>query len=100
MVLRAVIAQRLLPTKNEDKRVMCAELMIVTPAVANMIRQAQPALIYQAMETGAQHGMMSFDKCLINLAKKGALDADTAIRNARHTKAVAEALGRAAVLKS
>ncbi|MBK9974774.1 MAG: PilT/PilU family type 4a pilus ATPase [Planctomycetes bacterium] len=100
MVLRAVVAQRLLPTKNEEKRVMCAELLIVTPAVANMIRQAQPALIYQALETGATHGMMSFDKCLIGLAKKGVLDPDTAIRNARHTKAVAEALGRAAVLKA
>jgi twitching motility protein PilT len=100
MVLRGVIAQRLLPTKNEDKRVMCAEFMLVTPGIANMIRQGQPALIYQALETGASHGMVSFDKALVNLARKGIIDPDLAIRQARHQKGVAEALGKASVLKS
>jgi twitching motility protein PilT len=100
MVLRGVIAQRLLPTKNEDKRVMCAEFMLVTPGIANVIRQGQPALIYQALETGASHGMVSFDKALVNLARKGIIDPDLAIRQARHQKGVAEALGKASVLKS
>jgi twitching motility protein PilT len=95
-----VIAQRLLPTRNEDKRVMCAEFLLITPAVANMIRQAQPTLIYQALETGAQHGMMSFDRALVNLARKGVIDPDLAVRQARHQKGVADALGRQAVLKS
>lgn len=99
MVLRAVIAQRLLPTKNEDKRVMCAEYLQITPGVANMIRQGQPSLIYQALETGASHGMISFDKALVNLARKGIIDPDLAVRQARHQKGVAEALGRANVLR-
>jgi len=100
MVLRAVIAQRLLPTKNEMSRVMCAELMIVTPGVANMIRQGQPALIYQAMETGASVGMVSFDKQLVNLARKGMIDPDLAVRQARHQKGVADALGRQSSLRN
>jgi twitching motility protein PilT len=99
MVLRAVIAQRLIPTKNEDKRVMCAEYMHVTPGVANMIRQGQPALIYQALETGASHGMVSFDKALVALARKGIIDPDLAVRQARHQKGVADALGRTGVLR-
>lgn len=99
MVMRAVIAQRLLPTRNEEKRVMCAELLLVTPGVANMIRQGQPSLIYQALETGASYGMISMDKALINLARKGIIDPDLAVRQARHQKGVAEALGRQAVLK-
>jgi twitching motility protein PilT len=100
MVLRGVIAQRLLPTRSEDRRVMVAEFLLVTPGVANMIRQGQQALIYQALETGASFGMISFDKALINLARKGILDPELAIRQARHQKAVAEALGRAAILKT
>lgn len=100
MVLRAVIAQRLLPTKNEDKRVMVAEYLVITPGVANMIRQGQPSLIYQALETGAGSGMISFDKALVMLARKGLIDPDLAVRQARHQKGVAEALGRAAVLRN
>ncbi|MBX3460269.1 MAG: PilT/PilU family type 4a pilus ATPase [Planctomycetes bacterium] len=100
MVLRAVIAQRLMPTKNEDRRVMVAEFMIVTPGIANMIRQGQQALIYQAIETGAQHGMISFDKALVNMARKGLIDPDLAIRQARHQKGVADALGKGASLKT
>ncbi|MCF6228286.1 MAG: PilT/PilU family type 4a pilus ATPase, partial [Planctomycetes bacterium] len=96
MVLRAVVAQRLLPTRSEDKRVMVAELLMVTPAVANMIRQAQPSLIHQALETGASMGMVSFDKSLIILARKGQIEPDLAIRQARNQKGVAEALGRSA----
>lgn len=100
MVLRAVIAQRLMPTKNEDKRVMVAEFMLVTPGIANMIRQGQQALIYQALETGASAGMISFDKALINMARKGLIDPDLAIRQSRHQKGVAEALGKASALKT
>ncbi len=100
MVLRAVIAQRLLPTRNEDKRVMCSEYLQVTPGVANMIRQGQPSLIYQALETGASHGMISFDKALVALARKGIIDPDLAVRQARHQKGVAEALGRANLMRS
>ena len=79
---------------------MAPELLVVTPAVANMIRQAQPSLIYQALETGAQHGMQSFDKSLISLAKRGAIDPDLAVRQARNQKSVAEALGRAQTIKA
>ncbi|MCB9893061.1 MAG: PilT/PilU family type 4a pilus ATPase [Planctomycetes bacterium] len=100
MVLRAVIAQRLLPTRNEQGRVMCAEFMVVTPGVANMIRQGQMALIYQAMETGAQSGMISFDKQLVQMARKGIIDPDLAVRQARHQKGVADALGRTASLRT
>jgi twitching motility protein PilT len=100
MVLRAVIAQRLLITRNEEKRVMCAEYLVVTPGVANMIRQGQMALVYQALETGAQSGMISFDKQLVAMARKGLIDPDLAVRQARHQKGVADALGRTATLKT
>lgn len=100
MVLRAVIAQRLLLTRSEDKRVMCAEFMVVTPGIANMIRQGQMSLIYQAMETGAQSGMISFDKALVQLARKGIIDPDLAVRQARHQKGVADALGRTATMRT
>lgn len=94
MVLRAVIAQRLLPTRNEERRVMCAEFLVCTPGVANMIRQGQSSLIYQALETGAGSGMVSFDKTLVTMARKGIIDPDLAVRQSRHQKGVADALGR------
>ena len=54
--LRAVIAQILLPRKDGKGRVAVREMMVVTPAIANMIREGKPFMIYSAIETGAQHG--------------------------------------------
>ena len=99
MVMRAIIAQRLLPTRAGDRRVMVSELLIVTTAVANSIRLGQPALIYQALETGSQHGMVAMDKSLIDLARKGVVDPDVAIRQSRNQKKVAEQLGRAGMVQ-
>ncbi len=72
---------------------------MVTTAVANSIRLGQPALVYQALETGAQHGMVAMDKSLIDLARKGVIDPDVAIRQARSQKKVAEQLGRAGMVQ-
>src|SRR5207253_9450049 len=60
--LKAVVAQILLPKKDGKGRIACRELMVVTPAISNLIREGKPHMIYSAIETGAQFGMVTMDK--------------------------------------
>jgi twitching motility protein PilT len=67
--LKAVVSQILLPRKDGQGRVACRELMVVTTAVANLIREGKTHMIYSAMETGAQSGMVTMDKSLTDAIK-------------------------------
>ncbi|HXJ84193.1 MAG TPA: type IV pilus twitching motility protein PilT [Candidatus Methylomirabilis sp.] len=82
--LRAVIAQLLLPRRDGKGRVAARELMIVTPAIANQIREGKPHLIYSAIETGAQFGMVTMDRSLADLVKGGLVDPDVALAKAHN----------------
>jgi twitching motility protein PilT len=82
--LRAVIAQILLPRRDGKGRVAARELMIVTPAIANQIREGKPHLIYSAIETGAQFGMMPMDRSLADVIKAGLVDPDVALAKAHN----------------
>ena len=55
--LRAVISQTLLKTKDGNGRVAAHEIMIGTPAIRNLIREAKVAQMYSAIQTGQHFGM-------------------------------------------
>jgi twitching motility protein PilT len=82
--LRAVLAQLLLPRKDGTGRVAVRELMIVTPAIANLIREGKPFMIYSAIETGSQFGMVSMDRSLADVIKRGLVDTDVALAKANN----------------
>jgi len=86
--LQAVIAQILLPRKDGKGRVACRELMIVTPAIANLIREGKPHMIYSAIETGGQVGMMTMDKSLVDVIKRGLVDPEVALTKAHNADQV------------
>jgi len=68
--LRAVISQTLLKTKDGSGRVAAHEIMIATPAIRKLIREAKVAQMYSAIQTGAQIGMQTLDQNLQDLVKK------------------------------
>jgi len=92
-VLRAVICQQLLPTVDGKGRVAAREVMIVSPAISNLIREGKTHQIYTAIDTGAKAGMKSLDKDLIDLVKKGVIEKETAISKANNPKTVIQQLG-------
>jgi twitching motility protein PilT len=59
--LRLVMTQQLLKRKGGG-RVGCFEVMVNTPAVANLIREDKIVQIPNVMQTGAQHGMVTMSK--------------------------------------
>jgi twitching motility protein PilT len=67
--LRAVISQALLKTKDETGRVAAHEIMICTPAIRNLIREAKVPQMYSAIQTGQSLGMQTLDQCLSNMIK-------------------------------
>jgi twitching motility protein PilT len=71
--LRAVISQTLLKTKDGAGRVAAHEIMICTPAIRNLIREAKVPQMYSAIQTSQGTGMQTLDQCLTNLVKTNAI---------------------------
>ena len=68
--LRAVISQALLKTKDGTGRIAAHEIMICTPAIRNLIREAKVPQMYSAIQTGQAMGMQTLDQCLATLIKE------------------------------
>ncbi len=81
--LQAVISQTLLK-KNGGGRVAAHEIMIGTPAIRNLIREDKVAQMYSAIQTGANVGMQTLDKCLLDLVKSGKVARDHAREKAKN----------------
>ena len=65
--LRGVISQQLVPTAGTPGRVAALEILVNTPAVANLIRQGKNDQLETVMQSGSQHGMRTMDTALQQL---------------------------------
>lgn len=93
MTLKAVLSQQLLPTKDGSGRVCACELMVVTPAIRNLIREGKTPQIENALATSAQEGAVTMDNAIINLCRSGRISLDTA-RRAAHDPGYVERTAR------
>ena len=71
--LRAVISQTLCKTKDGQGRVAAHEIMIGTPAIRNLIREAKVAQMYSSIQTGQSVGMQTLDQNLGELVKRNVI---------------------------
>ena len=71
--LQGVISQTLMPLSQTNGRTIATEVLINTPAVANMIREGQVAQLYSAMQAGAAVGMHTLDQDLRRLVSEGTI---------------------------
>lgn len=72
-VLRAVICQQMLPKKGGGI-IVAREIMINTPAIANLIREDKIAHITSAMQTGRSEGMITMRSSIKKLYEQGLID--------------------------
>jgi len=86
--LKAVVSQILLPRSDMDGRVAAREVMIVTPALANLIREGKTHQIYSAIDLGAKLGMISMDKALVELVRQGKVSIEDAVAKAQNPNMV------------
>lgn len=75
--LMAVLSQQLLPRKTGG-RVAACELMMVTPAIRNLIREGKTPQIASSMMTSAAEGSVTMDNSLIALYRSHIISAETA----------------------
>ncbi len=72
--LRAVISQTLLKRKDGGGRVAAHEIMLGTPAIRNLIREAKVAQMYSSIQTGQALGMQTLDQALVDLVRRNVVD--------------------------
>jgi twitching motility protein PilT len=81
--LVAVLSQTLVPKANpkpgEFGRIMAQEIMVITPAIANMIREGKTPQIYGAIQTGGKLAMQTLEKVLADLYKSGTISFEAAM---------------------
>ena len=77
--LRGIISQQLIPRADGDGRVVAMEIMMNTPAVANVIREAKSFMLPGIIQTGKKAGMILMDDSIAQLYRQGLISADEAI---------------------
>jgi twitching motility protein PilT len=82
--LKGVVAQRLLPKKGGKGRCAAFEILVGTPAVANLIREGKTFQLESMLQTGRRDGMISLDQSLMDLIQAGVLDAAEATRHSKN----------------
>jgi twitching motility protein PilT len=76
-ILMAICSQRLIPAIGGG-RIAAAEILVATPAVRNIIREGKTHQLEAVIQTGAEFGMQSMDKTLVNLIHNGTITYDEA----------------------
>lgn len=69
--LQGILSQSLLPLAQKAGRTIATEVLVNTPAVANLIREGQVAQLYSAMQAGSGQGMHTLDQDLKRLVGEG-----------------------------
>jgi twitching motility protein PilT len=80
--LLGVISQRLIPCVNGG-RVPAVEIMIKNHAIENLIREGKAYQIDNSIETSSDQGMVTMDKSLAELTRRGLISIDTALSFAK-----------------
>ncbi len=86
LTLSGVIVQQLLPRKDREGRVLATEVMMVTPAIRNLIREGKPQEIYSHIQMGTKLGMKTMNSSLLDLYKKKEISLETALNRSLNPK--------------
>jgi twitching motility protein PilT len=78
-VLQAVFSQQLIPKIGGAGRALATEVLIVTPAIRNLIRESKTEQIPTAMQTGAKYGMQTMNASLLDLYNRKQISFETAL---------------------
>jgi len=76
--LRAVVSQTLFARADQPGRAAATEILVATPAVRNLIREAKSHQISSAIQTGKRYGMQLMDDSIMALLDRGMIDEEEA----------------------
>ena len=96
MVLQAVVSQRLVPLQTSGRRAV-SEIMLVTSAIRNLIREAKTHQIDNVISTSSELGMRTIEKGLVKLVREGLITTERAQEYAVHPEEVVRLLKNAEI---
>jgi len=79
--LKAVVAQRLIPTKDGTGRCVAVEVLLNTPLIGDLIEKGKVAEIKDVMKRSRELGMQTFDQAIYDLYKAGEITYEEALKN-------------------
>jgi twitching motility protein PilU len=80
--LKAIVAQRLIPRKDGNGRVVAVEVLLNTPLIADLIEKGRVGEIKDVMKRSRELGMQTFDQAVYDLYREGKISYDDALKNA------------------
>jgi twitching motility protein PilT len=95
LTLQAIICQALVSHSSGVGRVLASEILVVTPAIRNLVREQKVEQIYLAIQTGARLGMQTMNQCLYDLWIKHQISAETALESAMDLEDMRRMINRA-----
>lgn len=78
-VLQGIVSQQLLPKADGEGRVAALEIMTITSAIQNLIREGKTHQIESSVQTGSKYGMKTMDMAIAELYKKKIISVETAM---------------------
>ena len=92
-VFSQTLLQKLQPDGTKKGRVMAQEIMLVTPAIANLIREAKAAQIYSTIQMNSGMGMQTLEMALAGLYKQGLITIEDALQRSSRPEELRRQLG-------
>jgi twitching motility protein PilT len=96
--LEGVMTQQLIPRTRGGGRVMCAEVLVCTPAIKAVIREGKTHQIYSLMQAGQKFGMLTMNQALLQAVLDRHLSPEDAIDRSGDRVELEQMLGK--VLRS
>jgi twitching motility protein PilT len=92
--LQGIVCQTLVKRATGAGRVVAAEVLMMTPAIGNLIREGKTFQIGSAMQSGRAQGMSTLDQHLAELVNAGTISRQSAIDKARDIAAMSRMITR------
>ena len=101
MVLEGILSQRLVPRWEGRGRVLLLEIMILSPAIRNLIREDKLHQVYSMMQTGqAQYGMQTMNQALADLVSQKVIACELAMELTTFPEELTKLLERSGRVRS
>ena len=92
--LEGVVTQQLIPRSHGKGRVMCAEVLVCTPAIKAVIREGKTHQIYSLMQAGQKYGMQTMNQALLQAVLDKALTPEHAMERCSDRAELENMLGQ------
>jgi len=91
--IQAVVCQTLCRTINGKGRIAATEVLVATPAIRNLIREAKLQSIPSALQTGSRYGMHTLNQNLADLVKDDKITYETALEKCSDVAELQQLMG-------